>query len=255
MRRIGLKLFSINENYRDLAIELYQKKVYDYIELYTVPDSFDNTIDLWKDVDIPFVIHGPHFRGGMNFALKEKEDNNKKLYEEAARFADELRAKYIIFHPGIAGDIEETARQVRTLADKRILIENKPYHAIANKEMICNGYAPVDIDLVMRESNCGFCLDVGHCFCAANALGVDKIQFLEKFLQLGPKMIHLADNLEDTTVDAHMHIGKGSYDIKEIWGFIPGDIYLTLEVDKDSNSDLNDFVADVETLNKMVALK
>jgi sugar phosphate isomerase/epimerase len=251
MKKLGLKVFSINRQYCDVAAQLYRKGVYDYIELYTVPQSFDDMISIWKNLNIPYVVHAPHFKHGMNLARKDHEAINRKLYEEAARFADALNAKYIIFHPGIGGDIQETGRQIKKFLDKRIIIENKPYHAVSDKNTICNGYLPADIDLVMREGGCGFCFDVGHCFCAANALGKQLFDFFDEFLRLKPVMVHVSDNDAATTVDGHRHFGGGSYNMAKVWEKLPSDIMVTIETDKDSQDSLDDFVKDVVYLKDL----
>jgi hypothetical protein len=45
---IGLKLWSTNENYIEEAKRLFDNGIYQYIELYVIPNSFEK-IDLWKD--------------------------------------------------------------------------------------------------------------------------------------------------------------------------------------------------------------
>ncbi|MBR2158459.1 MAG: hypothetical protein IJ964_00665, partial [Campylobacter sp.] len=61
--KIGLKLWSLNENYIEPAKELYECGKYDYIELYTVPNSLQ-MLPLWqnlaKDCGVKFAIHAPH---------------------------------------------------------------------------------------------------------------------------------------------------------------------------------------------------
>ena len=74
MYKIGLKLWSINTDYYyDEAIRLYNDGVYDYIELYVVPNMTD-TIEKWKKLDIPFIFHCPHFAHGFNLAKIENKD-------------------------------------------------------------------------------------------------------------------------------------------------------------------------------------
>lgn len=74
MYKIGLKLWSINTDYYyDEAIRLYNDGVYDYIELYVVPNMTD-TIEKWKKLDIPFIVHCPHFAHGFNLAKIENKD-------------------------------------------------------------------------------------------------------------------------------------------------------------------------------------
>ena len=73
MYKIGLKLWSINTDYYyDEAIRLYKDGVFDYIELYVVPNSTDSIVK-WKKLNIPFIIHCPHFAHGFNMAKVEKK--------------------------------------------------------------------------------------------------------------------------------------------------------------------------------------
>ena len=77
MFKIGLKLWSTNKNYVDEARRLYDAGVFDYIELFSVPDSYSEFINTWKSLDIPYVIHGPHYTTGLNFADKKCFEKNK----------------------------------------------------------------------------------------------------------------------------------------------------------------------------------
>ena len=71
MNWIGLKLWNINTGYYyDEAIRLYNDKVFDYIELYTVP-VYSNIIDNWKEMGIPFDIHAPQFAHNENLLKSE----------------------------------------------------------------------------------------------------------------------------------------------------------------------------------------
>lgn len=96
-------------------------------------------------------------------------------------FADELSAKYIIFHGGIDGKVEETAKQLASFNEPRALIENKPMVALPNKMggEFCRGYNPDEIRLIKEIAKCGFCLDFGHAICSANSQGKDDITILK----------------------------------------------------------------------------
>ena len=51
MYKRGLKLWSVNTDYYyNEAIRLYNEGIYDYIELYIVPDTLD-TLPKWKRVN------------------------------------------------------------------------------------------------------------------------------------------------------------------------------------------------------------
>lgn len=248
MYKIGLKLWSINtDSYYDEAIRLYNDGVFDYIELYVVPESVE-TLEKWKKLlPIPFIIHNAHFAQGFNLAKKEKAGRNREIYEQTKLFADELNAKYIIFHGGIDGNIEETAKQLESFNEPRALIENKPFVALPNKMggNYCRGYNVDEIKHVMDAANCGFCFDFGHAICAGNSLAKDVYEYCNNFLQLNPKMFHLTDNADITSpFDSHLHLGTGELNLDRIKMMLPNNAIITLETNKNSKENLDDFIGD-----------
>src|SRR5574341_1353484 len=128
MFKFGLKLWSNNTNYIKEAEHLYEQGIYQFIELYVLPGINSMQTSLWKNTNIPYIIHAPHFRDGLNLAKKELKENNKVLIKKTQEVASALGANTIIVHPGIAGDIIETVQQLKEINDLRILIENKPYY-------------------------------------------------------------------------------------------------------------------------------
>ncbi|MCP4482326.1 MAG: sugar phosphate isomerase/epimerase [bacterium] len=241
--KFGLKLWSTNKNYIKAAEELYDKGVFHYIEIYSIPNSLDQ-IDVWKKLTIPFIIHAPHYGHNVNLAKKEQKESNMKHLEEALKFANILNAEDIIFHPGIAGDIQETVKQINELNDERIIIENKPYF-IEKDNSICNGATFEEIQFVLNNTNVNFCLDIGHAICAANALKIDRLDFIKQLLKLKPKMFHLTDNEIDSIYDKHFHFGAGSLPIKKILKLLPQNIIITVETYKDYENKLDDFQKDL----------
>ena len=133
--KFGLKLWSENLGYIPEAVKLFKEGLYQYIELYSVPGTYKDTINEWKKLDIPFIIHAPHYQHGLNLSVKSKRNENSTLVKETLLFADELDARYIILHPGVNGDINETIRQIKRINDQRILIENKPYLGIGKESL------------------------------------------------------------------------------------------------------------------------
>jgi deoxyribonuclease IV len=250
MFKIGLKLWSTNKNYIDEAIRLYDEKVCDYIELYIVPGSLDKYLTEWKQLNIPFIIHAPHHSHGMNLSVKESHNNNTTLANEVFRFADDLQSDVIIFHPGVNGNIEESARQIKLLNDNRIVIENKPYFGLKND--ICVGYSHEDIKFLLNETSAGFCLDFAHAIFAANALQKDSIDYVRQFIKLKPEMYHLCDGYFDDKYDSHKNLGKGTFPLNELVHLIPESSFVTVETEKNSGSDLDDFRGDVTYLLTMM---
>ncbi len=251
---LGLKLWSINtDNYLHEAIKLYEKNIYGYIELYVVPNTLEY-LEKWQDLKIPFIIHCPHSAHGFNLAKKEKQENNRKIFEEVKKYADALDAQYIVIHGGMDGDIEETAIQLTLLNESRALIENKPFVALPNRigGEYCRGYNIDEIKTAIDTAKCGFCLDFGHAICAANSLNQDPYEYIEEFLKLNPQMFHLTD-IEDITsiYDSHPHLGEGELDIARILKLIPNEAKITVETIKNSKTDLDDFINDFEVLKRI----
>ena len=252
MYQIGLKLWSINTDiYLQEAEKLFADGVFSYIELFVVPGSLEH-LPAWKKLKCPFIIHNAHFMQHFNLAKREKEADNRKIYEETRRFADELDAKYIIFHGGIEGSIEETARQLASFHEPRAVIENKPFRALPNRMggEFCRGYNIAELKTVMDAAGCGFCLDFGHAICAANSQHVDPYEYIREMKEaLSPSMFHLTD-IDDTTSewDSHPHLGTGQLNLGKICSMLPEDAIVTAETNKNSKTDLQDFIPDAQTL-------
>ena len=253
MRKFGLKLWSTNENYVEEAVRLYKKGVYHYIELFAVPHSFEKYIDLWAGLKIPYVIHAPHSLTGLNLARAECYEQNLVLSKEAFAYAKILNAKFVIFHPGINGDIKQTAKQMNMILSKcnidplAVLIENKPYYGIKDG-IICNGSSPDEIEFVIKESGIGFCLDIGHAIYSANAKVIDSFKSLNSFMNLRPKMFHLSDGDFKGVYDEHEHLGKGTFELDKIIYMLPYYCYVAIETKKLCQDSLNDFEIDVKIL-------
>ena len=255
MHKIGLKLWNINTDYYyDEAIRLYTDRVYDYIELYVVPGHLD-LIDKWKKIGIPFDIHAPHFAHNMNLSKKEYEEDNYEKYIEVKKYADSLNATVIVFHGGINGDYKETARQIKSFNDSRILIENKPYQPLRmSEDNKCVGSKYEEIKYIMEESGCGFCLDIGHAICSANSQGIEPYSYIEKLVALNPKRIHLSDIDTTSKYDQHLNYGQGNLDFKRILSTVPKDVNITIETNKSLNTNLDDFNHDTMFLKKYTSI-
>ena len=248
MHKLGLKLWSVNtDHYLSEARRLYELGVFDYLELYVVPGSL-NALTLWKNLDIPYIIHCPHFAHGFNLADSAKRAFNADIYSEVKRFADALKARYIIFHGGVDHCIEETAAQLAAFHEPRALLENKPMRALPKLMggRYCRGYSVQEIRYVQDVAHCGFCLDIGHAVCSANSQGIEAYSYIQDFSRLQPTMVHLSDVADmSSEYDAHPHLGTGELDLQRVISLLPQDCPVSLETIKSSPSDLDDFAEDV----------
>ncbi len=255
MHKLGLKLWSINTDYYyDEAVRLFNQGKFDYIELYVVPNSL-KTLSKWMKLEIPYIIHAPHFAHEFNLAERSKEKSNLIMYNEVKEFADALMVDYIIFHGGMGGSIRETARQLAGFSESRALIENKPYVARSNLEndYMCRGYNVQELATVITESGCGFCLDVGHAFCSAASHKIDPYMFLNELMSLQPVMYHLSDLADiHSEYDSHLHLGTGGLNIEKVFEIIGSNGFLTIETNKSKETDLEDFINDYAYVNSII---
>lgn len=250
---IGLKLWSINTDYYYSEAErLYNNGIFDYIELYAVPDTKDS-LKKWRTLKdrlkIPFAVHAPHFAHGLNFSLASAYHKNMALAEETRAFAEELESVYTVFHPGIGGSADESARQMSRIKIS-FIVENKPY-IVRTEKGACVGAVYEDIKKITDASGCGFCLDIGHGMCSANYLGINPYEYLKKLNELSPSTYHISDNKEQSVYDKHLHLGKGTIDFNKIPFLFERSRYIAIETDKDSKTSLDDFTDDVKHLNRL----
>ena len=250
MLKYGLKLWSDNEQYVKYAKDLYSDKVYDYIELYVVPGTYDRYIKIWQDTGIPFIVHCTHFMHGFNLADENKFNDNLNMFREVRAFCDGLNGEFIIFHPGVEGSVESSIEQINHLKDTRLLVENKPYISMVGER--CRGSMYEELKKIIDACNVGFCLDIPHAINAAIHLKIDYYNYLLTMLRLGPKVIHVSDGNIKAIHDEHLNIGNGNFDFIKIKEIISNSsaLYLTLETCKNSNN-LEDFREDIRRMKNI----
>jgi deoxyribonuclease IV len=251
--KIGLKFYSTNTDSIPEAL-LLKDKYFNYVELYIIPGSYDETISAWKEFDVPYVIHAPHFFQGVNLAQMEKRETNLVSYNETRRFADDLNADIIIAHGGNRGSLDETIRQIRSIGDKRIVLENKP--KLGLNDEICVGWSPSEFRKIFDEHIInGIALDYGHASCAARSLDVDVMDIVRELMLFNPKIFHLSDNDSLSAQDKHFNLGKGNLNLLQFIHVVPVNGLLTIETPRDSSKGLTDFLDDVKYLKKLLTIE
>ncbi len=241
--KLGLKLGSKDTQYTDDILRYYAEGVFQYIELFAISDTYIETISYWKQFNIPFGIHAPHSAAGLNLACRENREINKSKIEESIKFADSLKADYIIFHSGVNGTCEEVVTQLKPFVDNRFLIENKPIKGLDGST--CVGATISELDSIISELNSGFCLDFGHAICAARTQGFEPLDYIkllkEKF---NPKVYHLTDGDYESELDSHLHYGDGSFPLKELLHFVPNGCKVTNEAKRNIANTLEEVKID-----------
>ena len=189
--------------------------------------------------DIPFGIHAPHSAAGLNLANVSARNINKTKIQDAVKFADDLKASYIIFHSGVNGMPNEVVQQLLPLADNRFLIENKPIRGIDGSTCV-GGIG----------KGTGFCLDFGHAICAARTLKKDPFEFIDELRKLNPRVYHLTDGDFNSELDSHLHYGKGSFPLQSLLELVPECGMITNEAKRFNTETLEEFLIDSANLKK-----
>ena len=247
--KIGLKLYSTNTGLIPEAL-LLKNKFFNFIELYIIPGSYDKTINAWKELAVPYVIHAPHSFHGVNLARLEFRATNIRHMGEVQRFADELHADAIIVHGGNNGDINETIEQLRIINDVRIVVENKP--KIGMLDELCIGWSPSEFNQFRKAGVLhGTALDFTHAVCAARMEEADEGAFIKSLLKFEPKIFHLSDIDSSSHKDMHLNFGKGSLNLEQLLSFMPVNGLVTVETPRGIAENLSEFVADITYLRSL----
>lgn len=247
--------FSNNIDVVDATLDLVREGIYDFVQLMALPGSYSDThtIISEKMKGINAVIHAPHFLKGIDPGNRELESSNIKKLEDSQKFADLLKAEIIVLHPGL-GDgksyLEESIRQFKLLNDSRIAVENLPYYPRPNCKM--HGTTPEHLKKIISEVGCKFCFDFAHAICACNSLNLDIYKTFAEFIKLNPVIYHLSDGDISATVDTHLHLTMGNYDLKRIFNeFLPQNSLVTLETKDKNRSDITPWINDVKIAREL----
>lgn len=243
----GLKLWSTNTDLIDSAIKLIDEKVFDYIELFVVPGSQISPFM----IDVPYIIHIPHCKFGVNIGDVGKKEYNLQKINESIIWADKLDAKYLILHAG-AGSMRQSLDVLCNVRDNRLLIENMPKVGLNGEKMI--GYSFDQIRESIRNSDRGLCLDFGHAAKAAIGLEVDYKEFIKGLLRFEPKVFHISDGMLNGEKDEHLKIGEGEYDFWYLLRCVrkSSSKLVTIETPRTSQHSLQEDVQNVGILKNII---
>ena len=248
MTKFGLKLGIGETALIPAAQKLRRHDGYDFLELYVPMTSVPSDAENWRWYDGLLVLHAPHALGGFNFAKAEMETGNFRCLESLETLRASMSPGMIVFHPGLDGDIGETFRQIKRMREEfpglhRIaLLENKPKVGLNGEE--CLGASPEEIQEMLGETGCGFCLDVRHAFAYAAWAREDGLDVVKRFAKLSPRLWHAADGMSASAIDSHDHIGEGDIPWGALAAHWGANAMVTLECKKDADRLLDDFVSD-----------
>ena len=261
MRHFGLKLWSKdfikNKNFVISAEKALKDGMFDYLELFALPDTFDETyLDVKQRFNgVKTVIHAPHAIQLLDISNPEEFENNRHRLKSSQQFADLLDAPFIILHPGMQrGEkfLQESIRQFKAFNDSRLTVENLPgYCSQTLREL--HGITPEEISRFIAATGAKFCLDFSHAICGANTYNNDIYETLAAFKALKPAMYHLCDGDVAGTSDDHRHYGEGNYDLKRlVTEFTDDNALITMETGHGIPNDVQPWLDDIAYLHGLL---
>lgn len=253
MLKYGLKLWSTNKHLFQKAATFHKKGLFDFIELYIVPDTIQNDdLDILKG--IPVQIHAPHSFHNFNLyeLNKEKIDLFKNQIIKTANF---LNAKYIILHPGINNDFKGFKENVAQIYDKRILIENMPDTALDGSK-VHFGCSLEHLNFIKKECGFDICFDFEHALVGIISKNLNYKDYLKSLIsELSPYYFHISGNNENIPIDTHKNLWESCFDIKWTKKLLnelsaKKDIFLVFEVPK-ANDNLENDIKNMDYFRKI----
>lgn len=251
MIKYGIKIWSINKERFQPAVNLYKQGKIDFGEVYLVPNSFE-----LKDLEIlkqmPFELHAPHFIHKFN--LMELDDTQIQMFKnQVMKTADFLKSRFIVVHPGVGGSKEIFKKNASKIFNKRVLIETMAVTGFVgqggnkiDEGVVCFGHSKEQLQFINKECGFGICLDLAHSIAATVSLGIDYKEFLVALMDsLNPCYFHISGGHENSKEDEHLDIFDGDFDTEWIKNTLlqyskGKDIYLVFETPKTGRELEND---------------
>lgn len=192
-------------------------------------DANHDLLSLWEDCasfDLRYTVHAPTTDINIASIREPIRHASVSLIGEVCGKAAEIGATCMVVHPGFSPWIEMFDRSHKALRHSlRALAAVQDEHGvpIAIENMgswqVCHFRDPALLP-VLEEEGLSFCLDVGH----AHVNGM----LMEFLSAMRPAHVHLHDN--DGSADAHMALGRGTVDLREILPLLPRDSAWILEM-------------------------
>ena len=250
--RIGLKIYTSNQESFSKLREFYEKKIINYVELYIVPGVIDK-ISLETLKEVPVIFHAPNINHGFN--LRDKNQVLEESLKTLREISEYLNEKTVIFHPGLETgeeDIEHITATLMELGQEYdIVLENMPKKPVkGNRDLIASHYN--EFADIVKETGVKFCVDICHAIYSANHYQENALDYILKFIYLGPFMFHLGDGDFSYLSDVHKHLTEGDFPLEKIIEMIPHGSTITIETPKSDFVLLSEDLANLQKLKNLI---
>ena len=237
--KLGLKLWSTNHLWFPEAVQRFQNKEFEFIELYAVPQSFNPShLQILKEASIPINIHCSNEH---QFNPMKKWQENFTIYQELILFADFFHSDYIIIHPGFGTDKEILFENLQKMNDLRVVFENVPFQPLKAPEPLY-GYTFKMMQEILTKTKKRFCLDFTHAIKSATSQNINAKEFITQLMTLNPSVFHISDGNSTIEHDQHFNLGEGNFDLKFNKSYVLQcpEAFVVLETPKVNNTLEND---------------
>jgi hypothetical protein len=200
MIKYGLKLWTNDSGFFDETVSLFEKRQFDFLELYHNANEEFDFGDLEKLKKIPITIHAFHQEGfhGFNFKAKELE-----IWDKTKELADYFDSERIIVHAGKARNINDFRSNLSKIDDPRILIENMAGLDVYGD--LTFGYKFDDLKKI--KENKEICFDFEKAIKSACYQKIDYKDFISDCLkELKPNYFHISGGDLKSAKDEHLKV-------------------------------------------------
>ncbi len=105
---------------------------------------------------------------------------------------------------------------------------------------------------IVKETGVKFCVDIGHAIYSANHYQENALDYILKFIYLGPFMFHLGDGDFSYLSDVHKHLTEGDFPLEKIIEMIPHGSTITIETPKSDFVLLSEDLANLQKLKNLI---
>lgn len=205
MIKYWIKLWSINDNLYEDAIELINKWEFDFIELYIVPEKINkNKLKILKDSNVQISFHSPHSWHWFNPI--DEYNNSEEIWNLVKEYIDYLNPFQIVMHPEFWRDIDTLQKRLSFFNDNRIIIENMPIISSIYENVVFYWSDINDIKKIKTFSS-KFCFDFAKAKSSALTQKLNIIEFSNNLIELmDPIYFHISWFLWKTQVDEHFDL-------------------------------------------------
>ena len=205
MIKYWLKLWSVNHDLFNDAIESIQDWYFDFIELYITPSIFEEKIfSRLKESHIDISFHLPH--GAHWFNPIDPNNASEDMWLDIQQYITYLDPFALVLHPEIGNDINTLKKRLYFFHNDRILIENMPKKSSIMKDVFFYGYNREQIQDIKKIHN-NFCFDFAKAKSSAISQWVKVIDFSDQLIEImNPNYFHISWFLKTTEADEHLDL-------------------------------------------------